>query len=251
MAITPGTIRFAVPPTDLPDDPAYLISADEINASLVVAGGTDGHVLVRDSAQPSGFGLTDTSALVGPAGPTGATGATGAQGPAGPEGPAGGILMDQWVWLAPATSATVGAGRVGVNTDNPSVATAVYMHKVAGGSGGIDWTVVIGDLVAGDKLYVQKKGDGTQYFRYTVTGTPTLIGGTTFSIPVVFTKGTTEPANGSDVVVAFQRMDDVAVGLIEGVVPGTISGVAQLYVETTGTLKIKFGNGTVKTVTLT
>ena len=91
---TPGAINFPVS-TEQANDPAYLISADVVNGTLVVAGGADGEVLVRDSAQPSGFALSDTSALVGPTGPAGpegpagADGAPGAAGPVGPQGPQG------------------------------------------------------------------------------------------------------------------------------------------------------------------
>jgi hypothetical protein len=83
---TPGTIKFPVS-TDLPNDPAYLVSSDVINGTFVVDGGVDGEALVRDAAQPSGFSFAALQS--GPAGPQGPTGPTGPQGPAGPTGPAG------------------------------------------------------------------------------------------------------------------------------------------------------------------
>jgi hypothetical protein len=72
----------------------------------------------------------------------------------------------------------------------------------------VDWSTVISSMVAGDKLYFQRKTDASTYNRYTLTGAPTLFGTTTWILPVTWTSGTGEPANGTDIVVAFQRMTD-------------------------------------------
>lgn len=137
-------------------------------------------------------------------------GSPGPPGPQGDPGPAGGILEDQWTWIAAATppTSTIGASRIAADNDNVSLATVILMNKLAGSSAGIDWSVVISSMVTGDRLYFQKKGDGTLYNRYTLTGAPTLNGTTTWRIPVVWSTGTGEPANGVDVIVAFQRLTD-------------------------------------------
>jgi hypothetical protein len=147
----------------------------------------------------------------GPAGPQGAkgdkgdTGAQGSQGIQGVRGPpGGGTISDIWVWLAPATVATVGATRVGVNTDDPRVATECWIHKESKNVN-IDYSATVAALTAGNHLYLQRKSDYTSYHRYTVTGAPTLQGGTTWKIPVTTdTTTNTEPANGADLLVAFE-----------------------------------------------
>jgi hypothetical protein len=224
---SPGRLSFRTPVSD-PDDPDFEVSTNFMNDSFVFDGGVDGQVVVRDVTAPDGWRFDDPGS-VGPEGPQGPPGADGADGQPGADGadgaqgdtgPAGGILNDQWVWNAAATIAALAAGRVGVNHDTPSLATAVWIHKLAGTSAGVDWTVVISDLAAGDKLYIQKKTDGTVYARYTVTGAPTLVNGTTYNIPAVWTAGNSEPANGNDVVVAFQRLepspDPLTVSTIRG-----------------------------------
>ena len=158
----------------------------------------------------------------GPTGPTGSTGPTGAQGPTGSQGvqgpagitgaqgiagPAGGgTVADLWVWLAAATSSTVGATRVGVNHDAPGSATFMWIHKESANAN-IDYSTTIAAVVAGDHVYLQAKANASSFHRYTVTGAPTLQGGTTWRIPVTTDSGSpsgTEPANGADVLVAFQ-----------------------------------------------
>ena len=138
-------------------------------------------------------------------GVAGATGAQGEQGPAGPAG--GGTVSDRWSWIAAATTTgTVAATKVAVNHDSPASATQARIHKESANNN-IDYSVTISAMVAGDHLYLQSKTNAASFHRYTLTGVPTLTGGTTWVIPVVTDTGSpagTEPANGADVLVAFQ-----------------------------------------------
>jgi hypothetical protein len=62
-------------------------------------------------------------------------------------------------------------------------------------------------LVAGDHIYLQSKANAASFHRYTITSAATLIGGTTWQFGVTTDSGSpsgTEPANGADVLLAFQ-----------------------------------------------
>jgi hypothetical protein len=85
---TAGTIRLKVRVV-AENDPDYEISADAINASMVVDGGSDGMLMVRDSSLEDGWGFVAPLSLVGATGATGVTGATGSAGSTGATGPAG------------------------------------------------------------------------------------------------------------------------------------------------------------------
>lgn len=144
---------------------------------------------------------------VGAPGPAGPQGAQGIPGPTGAEGaPGGGTQQAIWNWLTPPQSSVIPTARVGVNTDQPSEASQVWINKI-GVVNGIDWSVTISALVAGDHIYLQAKSNAASFHRYLVTGDPTLNGGTTFNIPVTTDSGSpigTEPGNNADVLVAFQ-----------------------------------------------
>jgi hypothetical protein len=101
--------------------------------------------------------------------------------------------------------APIASARVGVNHDAPSSATAVWIHKV-GATAGIDWTNTITALTANDHVYLQAKADAASFHRYKVTGVA-VANGNNWVIPVTTEAGSpsgTEPANGVDVLVAFQ-----------------------------------------------
>lgn len=141
-------------------------------------------------------------------GPAGATGATGAQGDQGIPGPAGGgTISDVWSWIAAATApGTVGATKVAVNHDDPRLATVLLIHKESK-NGNIDYSTTISALVVGDHIYLQSKTNSSSFHRYNITAAPTLLGGTTWQIGVTTNTGSpsgSEPANGADLLVAFQ-----------------------------------------------
>jgi hypothetical protein len=144
--------------------------------------------------------------VVGPAGPAGPPGVAGPQGVQGDVGPAGGGTQQSvWGWYSAAVAAPLPAGRVGVNHDSPALATFAWINRL-GQLNSIDWTVTIQALRDGDHLYLQARGDSTSFHRYKVTGTPAA-NTNNWVIPVVSDSGSpqgTEPANGADVLVAFQ-----------------------------------------------
>jgi hypothetical protein len=154
-------------------------------------------------------GLPGPPGVPGPTGPQGAPGPQGTQGVTGPEGPAGapggGTQQSVWGWYAAAVVAPVPSGRVGVDHDAPSLATHVWINRV-GQLSGIDWSVTIAALIAGDHIYAQAKADATSWHRWTLTG-PAVANTNNWVIPVVSDAGSpqgTEPGNGADVLVAFQ-----------------------------------------------
>lgn len=140
--------------------------------------------------------------------PAGAAGADSVvPGPPGPEGPpGGGTQQSVWNWYAAATTGSaIASGRVGVNHDSPAAATQLRIHRL-GQLNGIDWSVTIAGMRAGDHIYLQAKANALSFHRYVLTGVPTA-SGDNWLIPVVTDSGSpqgTEPANGADVLVAFQ-----------------------------------------------
>jgi hypothetical protein len=150
-------------------------------------------------------GINGTTGAIGPTGATGSTGPTGATGADG--APGGGTIQAIWNWYASATNGpTMAAAKVGVNNDSPPLASFLFIHK-DGLLNNIDYSLPISTLIAGDHIYLQAKADASSFHRYTVTGVPTLNGGTTWQIPVSTDSGSprgTEPGNNSDVLVAFQ-----------------------------------------------
>lgn len=205
---------------------------------------------IQGPAGPAGgvgpMGPTGATGMTGPAGPTGPggvtgpqgpIGATGATGPAGPQGdvgpPGGGLQQSIWVWIAPVVTSTVGAGRIGVNNDQPALATEIYIHKEANLQS-VDWSTVIASLNVGDQVYAQAKSNATSWHRWNVTGTPSIIGtpATTWVIPCVSDTGSpqgTEPQNGADVWVAFIFANSGG----QGVAPGGTATQALVKIDAT------------------
>jgi len=142
----------------------------------------------------------------GPPGAPGAPGATGATGPPGPPGiPGAGVLYGTWSWLSAASTPPLSTNRVALNTDAPSAATAVYIHK--NDEATTDFTAVINTLVINDEVFIQQFDDYNNRVTYKVTAVPTLASNT-FTIPVALVAGSisgVEPNNGKDVLVAFRR----------------------------------------------
>jgi hypothetical protein len=148
-------------------------------------------------------GATGPQGIQGIQGPQGVAGPTGPQGADGAAG--GGTQQSVWGWNTSAISAPVPSGRVGVDHDSPASATHLWINKV-GQLNGIDWSNTMTAMVAGDHLYLQARADAASFHRYTLTG-PAVANTNNWVFPVVTDSGSpsgTEPANGADVLVAFQ-----------------------------------------------
>jgi Collagen triple helix repeat (20 copies) len=157
---------------------------------------------------PGNTGATGDPGPQGEIGPQGIQGIQGPQGETGAQGPlgasGGGSVQSDWNWINTPTTGGIAAGRVGVNNDAPSAATAVILHRQDQHS--VDWGATIGALQVGDHVYLQQLNLATSYHRYVVTGTPTLTANN-WTIPVTTDTGSpsgTEPQNGAGVLVAFQ-----------------------------------------------
>jgi hypothetical protein len=126
-----------------------------------------------------------------------------------------------WVWISAATpTGTIGATRVAVDTDAPSQASWLRIHKECS-SRQIDYSASITTLKAGDHIYLQAKSNYASFHRYTVTGAPTIVGTppTTWVVPVTTASGSTpgtEPSNGADVLVVFELTAPPAVRELTG-----------------------------------
>ena len=171
------------------------------NKWMIDLGFADDGIVASPSIAPR---LPTVPGAAGPMGPMGIQGIQGEQGP-----PAPSTVQGIWNWLAPATTAdTVGATRIGVNHDSPSLATELIAHKEAA-TFGADFGLYFSSLQAGDRIYLQNKTTAESWHVYLVTGPAVLKGTTsgpltTWHVPVTTDAGTptgTEPANGSDVLV--------------------------------------------------
>ena len=150
-------------------------------------------------------GSTGTPGPPGPAGPAGAAGPPGPQGEPGPPGaPGGGTIEAQWRWLAAATTPPVAAGRIGLNTDDPDVATELYLANVAD-SPTVDYSAAMTRLVAGDHIWIQERNNAEAFFRYELTGPPVDVGSTATFPVTLETRGLgPEPSGSAPVLVALQ-----------------------------------------------
>jgi hypothetical protein len=145
----------------------------------------------------------------GPMGPSGP--ASIIEGPQGPPGaPGGGTIQDIWRWQSvPITGPHSVSARAGVNNDAPSVADIMYIHALS--TVGVDHSLTINALGPGDYVYAQQRNNAASFHRWNVTDIPTInTGGAapgTWVIPIDSDSGSpqgTEPANNSDILVAFQ-----------------------------------------------
>jgi Collagen triple helix repeat (20 copies) len=153
--------------------------------------------------EPGAAGPQGVQGIQGVQGVQGDQGVPGTDGEPGPAG--GGTQQSVWIWQAAAVAGELSTGQVGLNHDTPALATALRLNKI-GQLAGIDWSVTIATLVAGDHIYIQAKANAASFHRFTVTAPPTL-GTVTWTIPVVDDTGSpagTEPLDGAEVVVAFQ-----------------------------------------------
>lgn len=186
-----------------PWDPDYSYAKQD---AVAFNGGS--WICVSDAAstnQTPGFSgdwepLAERGSVIGVKGPKGDKGDQGISG-----APGGGTQQSVWGWNAADINAPLATGKVGVNDVAPASATEVWINKV-GQLAGIDWSVTIDAMGAGDHVYMQAKGDAASWHRWTIVGDPVL-NATTWVIPVVSDGGSpqgTEPADGADVLIAFQ-----------------------------------------------
>ncbi len=109
----------------------------------------------------------------------------------------------EWNWQAPPVQAPFGQqGRIGVNHDQPSQATILWIHRIDGNntdrSGSLQW------LTRHDTIYLQTKTQATSWHRYDVTG-PAQLQIDCWVIPVETRTGSaygTEPPNGTPLLVS-------------------------------------------------
>jgi hypothetical protein len=156
--------------------------------------------LCHDYAPPDVFSWTGTEWIdLGPF-----------SGPEGPSGPPGsGNAQSVWKWLAyPVTQGQVLLGQAGVNHDEPSYASMLFIHRLADPTNNpeVDWSTTIGGLAVNDHVYLQYAIDAKSWHRYCVIGTPKLEFDV-WAIPVVTESGSlagTEPGQLENILVAFQ-----------------------------------------------
>lgn len=178
-------------PADATEDDIYQVTRNYRRSAVSAA-------LIGLAKESGGGGGT------GPAGPPGPQGEPGEPGDPGPAGPA--FILSHWTWQAPAITAPFAqAGRIGVNNDQPSQATQVWIHRIDGAS--TDWSQAFKQLGAGGNIYLQQRNDAVSWHRYNVTGVPAQ-NGDTWVIPVATASGSpagTEPGAGVIILAKFER----------------------------------------------
>ena len=108
----------------------------------------------------------------------------------------------EWSWQAAAITAPFGqAGRIGVNNNEPSSATTLYVHRLD--STNVDRGGNLVRLTRHDRVYLQTKTQATSWHRYEVTGRSALVGDC-WVVPVHTDVGSaagTEPPNATPLLV--------------------------------------------------
>ena len=111
-------------------------------------------------------------------------------------------MNSEWNWQAAAASLPFGqAGRIGVNHDEPSKASLLYVHRFD--SGGTDRSGNLQRLTKQEVIYLQQKTAASSWHRYESTGRP-VRDGDCWIIPVRTHAGSaagSEPPNGSPLLV--------------------------------------------------
>ena len=219
---TEGTIKFPVT-TNLPDDPAYVVSTDELLGTLVVDGGTDGEFLVRDSVQPSGFGWQRGVGSVHP------------------------VLYYQF---SQTTTPGPSGSQIRFNAFPYTDVTEIQVRDQT--VDGFDARTLLLLTAIGSIIYVQDKDDATRFASFTTIGVPS--GATDYVIlPVVYrSEGSTLLAQQVAVYIVSQpssggggSTDPLTVSTIQG---GTEIGSTLTLKPTTANgddtseVRIKVGN---------
>lgn len=108
----------------------------------------------------------------------------------------------EWNWQSQPIGAPFGqAGRIGVNTDKPSEATLLYVHKMDAQNTDRSGNLV--RLTRHDRVYLQQKTSAQSWHRYEVTGR-SVLNQDCWQVPVRTDVGSaagTEPPNGSPLLV--------------------------------------------------
>lgn len=112
-------------------------------------------------------------------------------------------MNSEWVWQAsPISLPFPQSGRVGVNHQEPSQATVLYVHKLD--TGNVDRGATFERLTRHDTIYLQTKTNATSWHRYEVTGRANLQE-ECWLIPVKTTTGSphgTEPSNQTPILLS-------------------------------------------------
>jgi hypothetical protein len=147
-------------------------------------------------------GAAGATGAQGPAGPTGATGtqgpqgdpgvagATGPQGPAGAagaQGPAGGSSSLFNYGFDTPTSPPPRTSEIRLNNATQTAATAMYVSG-SPSTGGDITNLLMNQIAANDRVYLQDQNDSTVYLFFTVTGAPTSQSGYV-TLPVAYESG--------------------------------------------------------------
>ncbi len=96
-----------------------------------------------------------------------------------------GTGFGNWRW-SPGTAGDPGAGKVGLNNANPSLATQVLLAEVS--AEGADYSMVLSAAQAGDTLYLQPRDGAALGHRFKVTGAA-VDNGSYRTIPVAYIAG--------------------------------------------------------------
>jgi hypothetical protein len=154
-------------------------------------------------------GPTGPAGTQGPAGPQGSAGPAGTQGAVGPQGnpggAGGGTQQSVWYWTAAPISAAPAAQHIGVNTDLPAQASTLWLNTLD--INNVDFAEVLTPLAIGDHIYLQQANNAASWHRYTITVAPTQVAAQQYRVGVTTDAGSpqgTEPADGAQVMVAFQ-----------------------------------------------
>jgi len=114
-------------------------------------------------------------------------------------------VNSEWSWQTAAITAPFAqAGRIGVNHDQPSQATMLYIHRLD--SNNYDRGGYFERMGKHDTVYMQQKTVASSWHRYVLSGRPTRQGDC-WLLPVATFTGSpvgTEPPNASPVLVSIQ-----------------------------------------------
>ena len=112
-------------------------------------------------------------------------------------------MDSEWTWTAAAVTApsVLKAGSVGVDRDQPSLASLLYIHRLD--LGNFDRSGYLIRLTGQDRIYLQQKSAASSWHRYEVTGRAKKEGDI-WVIPVKTEVGSpvgTEPADKAPLLV--------------------------------------------------
>lgn len=75
-----------------------------------------------------------------------------------------------WTWLPSAVNSPPAAGKLGVNKNNPAVASVLWFSPLD--KGGVNRSAIIAQLQEGDRIQLNQTTDSTVWIRYTLTADP-------------------------------------------------------------------------------